>query len=530
MPEGRGFHFEDLQNESISFLHWMARNRLNMHACHSHCKAFQQKLGMIFETGGHIFENIINPLNITEDGRYFIDAHKDWYGQRDEEITVDNAVKTQFCVSNDELLDYLADVLIKKLNKEWINEDVFALDGFDTWGKRCNCDKCKALGNGSDTTLKFISHIRKRINEATERGELRPGIKLSFCVYEGTNTMVPPENPIPQNLLDAGDYAFFCPILRCYEHDFSYPCDRNAKYIEYLDGWVKTGIKVRFDEYYNVSKYEDLPLLFTKRIDNDIKYYIDHGVTGIVYMHIFIKDWGIRALNHYLYANVTRDRNCNAQKLINEYYKNVYGKYAGEAAVIYEKIEKATGLIASWRAWFEGSVLTALMEWDGTRQQDLLDCDSHMKGKVVECGKNTVKLLSEALDGLRAIRENELKVIKPEMFSVIKNVVNPVEMLKKRNSAKFFDKLNDDIRGVKYGLDVFRLMTLFADYYDSLRENRSDSADILAEIKALGQQMSEYTFSVSFNSYQPDFEVRDALKRSQLKDLYYRCIARRNIK
>ena len=35
------------------------------------------------------------------------------------------------------------------------------------------------------------------------------------------------------------------------------------------------------NEYYNVSKYEDLPLIFKTRMEHDIKYNIDNGITEI---------------------------------------------------------------------------------------------------------------------------------------------------------------------------------------------------------------------------------------------------------
>ena len=88
----------------------------------------------------------------------------------------------------------------------------------------------------------------------------------------------------------------------------------------------------------------------------------------------------------------------------------------------------------------------------------------------------------------------------------------------------FLDKLNEDIRGLSYGVDVYSLMTLFIEYYECLLSGKDGSA-ILSKIKPLGLKMSEYTYSVVFKAYEAEFELRDALKRSQLKELYYRCIA-----
>ncbi|MBQ8372313.1 MAG: DUF4838 domain-containing protein [Clostridia bacterium] len=527
MSQGRGFHFEDLQNESQSLILWMARNRMSTHACHAHLKAFQQKLGMIFAIGGHIFEKILAPTNIAEDGRAFLDSHRDWYGKREDgEITEQNALSTQFCVSNTELCDYIAAALIRRMNREWKNEQIISIDGFDTWGKNCACKACRALGNGSDTMLKLLSHVRTRMNEATERGELRSGIRLSTCAYEGTATMPPPENPIPENLLLAGDYILYCPIMRCYEHDFREPCDRNRDYNKYLLGWLKTGINIAFLEYYNVSRFEDLPLVFTRRIVNDVRYYIEKGVKVITYMHAYAKEWGLRAINNYMLAVVSRNPECDAEMLIDEYYRNVYGEYAGEAKEIYEKIERASALSASWRAWNFHSALTAFQEWDGVSPAEL-DYDTHIKERVIESSEESLRLFEEALASMRKIRKSRISKLPADTFAPVKNVVNPADLEKLRSRALFLDKLNEDIRALKYGTDVYRLTHLFAKYQFAI--NSGEPADeLISEIEKQGELMSEYTYSVVFNAYSPDFQIRDVLRRSQYKDLYYRVLTSRN--
>ena len=58
--------------------------------------------------------------------------------------------------------------------------------------------------------------------------------------------------------------------------------------------------------------------------------------------------------------------------------------------------------------------------------------------------------------------------------------------------------------------------------------NDNSTDEIFSEISRLADDMCEYTYSVVFNSYNPEFEVRDALRRSQFKALYYRIVAGRN--
>lgn len=531
MEGGRGFHFEGLQKESLSFLLWMARNRMNLHACHVHAKKFQQKLCMKFFTGGHIFEKILNPLNIEKDGRYYIDAHPDWYGKQEEKLTVENALKTQFCASNEELLDRLADTIIERANNEWKNEEIFELAGFDTWGKSCACEKCRNLGNGSDITLHFISHIRKRLDEAYETGKINRKVLLSFAAYEGTDTIKAPLNPVPENIIKAGDILVFAPILRCFKHYFDdTSCDRNRRYKEYLEAWSKVGVPITINEYYNVSKFEDLPLVFTKKIYNDVRYYKNNGVTRLFYMHVPMVEWGVCTTTQYLLANITRDSNCRYFELLDEYYKNIFGEYADEVKVVYENLEKAGELCSSWRGWFGTSILTNLIEWDGKLPKSSIYRDSDLGDDLIEKGYNSVRLLKEALKKMRDIKEREIENLPKYGFLEADEVLNPIEQQKKKSQTILLDKLCEDIRGISYGVNMQELLVLMLDYHETLYAGEIEKARTLFEkFKSLGSEMSETTNGVSFMAYIPDFEVRDVLKRSQLKDTYYRCLANKGI-
>lgn len=530
MPDGRGFHFEGVLKESEPFILWMARNRLNMHRCHPHCKKMQQKLGFKLHIGGHIFEDILHPLNIAEQGGYFIDVHKDWYGKRAEAITAENARSVQFCVSNEELLDYLAEAVIEKANTEWQDEEYFDLSGFDTWGGSCQCEGCQKLGNGSDRTLYFLSHIRKRINEAYDGGRINRQIYLGFYAYEGTDTMEAPLHPVPQNLIDAGDVARFCPILRCYDHDLKdVSCDKNVLYERTLHEWLQTGMKITMNEYYNVSKFEDLPLLFTKRMQNEIPCYIQSGVTGIGYMHVPMVEWGVGTINQYLYANISRDRYCDAKKLIQKYFADLYGKYADAARKIYEQTEEATRYCSSFRGWMYGNLLAHLLKWDGSMPEKPFYRESHLGGEAITKGYEIVSVLEDSYERLKDIKHRELLCLTSDMFDTGKAAVNPIEQRKKMAGPKMINRVNEDIRGIRYGLDVFKFMVLCLDYYCALYEKREDARALYESIVSLGDRMSEYTYGIKYSNYNPEMYLETALKRSQLNVLYYKIIANRHL-
>ena len=129
----------------FSILLRMAHNRMNVFGSFPELKPLAQKLGMYILSGGHVITKILEPKRIMPSGKTLIEEHPEWYGVRPDgqEVTASNALRTQFCCSNAELMDFLADELICRLNHEWLGTDILEVSGFDTWGSTCQCPKCR---------------------------------------------------------------------------------------------------------------------------------------------------------------------------------------------------------------------------------------------------------------------------------------------------------------------------------------------------------------------------------------------------
>ena len=522
MPKGRGFEFEGPLKESTLLYLWMARNRLNISGLRKNTLAFQRKLCMKLKAGGHIFEKILAPDNLTENGEYFIDAHKEWYGKRDEEITIENALNVQFCVSQTDLLDYLADNLIKKIKNEWNEADVVDIWPFDTWGGSCKCEACRKTGNGTDRVLKFLSHLRKRTNEEFENPKFVWGTDL----YEGTDTITPPQNKVPENLTDSGDYVQLAPILRCYKHNINdESCEVNKFYATQMEG-VKD-LTLCITEYYNVSKFEDLPLVFTNTMINDIKYYHSIGVKGLNYMHPPLAEWGVRTLTQFILANLTRNKNCDTEKLLEEYFVNLYGKFAEDAEKAYKLCEKATEYSASWRSWSENSVLSNLISWNGYNTDVMLYRDDHLGEDAAEKGIQASDMFKEAENIMKNIRAKVYSTLDFAIPDVVARGVNPSQHQKFKTVIPILDRLNEDIRGLKYGADCFEIIALFVKYYEELFY-KQDTEDTWKRIYSLATKMSEYTFAYKYANPQVEITCKDALDRSGVKELFARVMCARN--
>ena len=77
---------------------------------------------------------------------------------------------------------------------------------------------------------------------------------------------------------------------------------------------------------------------------------------------------------------------------------------------------------------------------------------------------------------------------------------------------------------IESGVEKLELLTLFIEHYEML-ENNLDSNEVFPKIEVLANKMSMYYIPARYEMYESDTYCYDALKRCQLKDLFYRCEA-----
>lgn len=527
---GRGFDLLHPSQESTRLLLWMARNRMNLCGAGRWTAGLAEKLGMTTRTGGHIFEAILHPDFPTESGKTLWEEHPEWFGQpEDGARNKDHAQRTQFCVTQPALIEYLGEAMVAKLMNPWRSADWVDVWGFDTWGKFCHCESCLALGNGADQAAKLLSDLQTYLDEAFRAGRLDRIVRLGMCAYEGTNTLDAPQNPIPDNLSARGDYVVYYPINRCYEHDFDEAtCPFNAAYAKPLVDWTKQErLSVVIGEYYNVSKWEDSPLLFTTRLRRDIPAYRRMGVTGLTYMHVPLLHWGVRALTNSLLAQLAWNVETNVDAFLDEYFHGYYGPHAATMRKAYQQIEQAGLQIASWRAWSARSVLSALQRWDGATPAEPLPVDAHFASpaEATRQGRQSIALLRDALksveESLAVCRAEAANQPSPAERQV---AVNPAEAARLAMRNKIEQRLAEDRRGLLYGLDLFEILTATVQYHDSLFRNDAQAAEAAwRELERLADQLESYTVPLTLQDDEVGVESRDALTRSQVRDILARC-------
>jgi len=375
----RGFHAFTARGTEDFFL-WMARNKLNFWTDAERNIPFLKKLGIRLSCGGHnIQSKFLNPNNQypynnirftgdenmpadpypisllfkgdvnKNDTLSYFEAHPEWYGLhkgiRSDKINGD--VGDNYCTSDTnataELAKNLVDCLI---DGDWKNADLINLWMLDN-GKWCECEKCVQEGSYTDRLFDLSYVVLNKIREAREQGRLHRKVEVVTLAYH--ETLSPPTHPLPKDFDYENFSLTFFPIERCYVHAFADPACTEINepllqdYLKWTQGdgrYYKGSIFI--GEYYNVSKFQSLPLLFTRIMTIDIPWYYSTGVRDFHYMHTPTRLWGTCTLTQNLFAKLLWNATANADEIKKAYFENYYPTTSEVTREFYNHLELAS--------------------------------------------------------------------------------------------------------------------------------------------------------------------------------------------
>lgn len=508
-------------DDSIEYLKFLSRQRVNVVFRKPASGKFADKLGMRSRCGGHLLTKIMNPDQIMEDGRTLWDAHQEWYGKPAEgPQEKKSALRIQLCMGNESLMEYICKRVYDLLSPDGIMSGIDILDlwGFDTWGNNCSCDKCRNMGNGADQNLYLLSRIRDYLNIHLPRR-----VWLNTISYEGTVTMDPPTKEVPQSLINAEDFVIFYPIRRCYMHllkDDS--CQGNERYRKSLRGWQEhgNGLALWEGEYYNVSYFEDLPLVFDNLIPTDMRYYHERGCKGATFMHNFAPTtWGVRTLTQLLHTQYAWNIGTEDKVFLNEYYSRRYNTHADAMRLVYEKVKEVSRYVSAWRNYDIGAKY--FFSWDpwtkGNKPKTEISIphfpdtksflDSVIKGK---------NLLCEAYDLLTAEIRKERSANWKAAQGIYPLPNTPLEI----EAARYYDKvehrMEEDRRGILYFRETLALLEAFTSYYYA-RLRDLPGEEYWTQVEEIADRLSNMWQPLSYANPGPGIDCQDALTRTQLR-------------
>ena len=375
------------------------------------------------------------------------------------------------------------------------------------------------------------------MDSAVQEGQLLRQVQLSADIYEGTDSLSPPLHPLPKNLAAAKDLGVFYPILRCYAHRLADPtCKINRHYHEALKGWASAAnaIPLTVGEYYNVSKFEDLPLLFSRTLPHDFRSYHEAGCTAVTFMHLPMCNWGVRALTYTLYAKMAWNTQADAGHIAAIYFQKRYASQADRMQRAYALLESAWRYSANLRSWSPKSILSQLLVWDGRKpDKPLIAFEQHEDvDAMLQTLQGCVRQHRQAVSLMRKSAIAFDLELKPQAAAAAHSV-NPAVL----NSSRFGTRpaealrVDEDLRGALYGLDVLQLTALVVAYHEALRTDDHAQVEALwPRIQRLARHMRGYYAMVSPDYQRPVYTSKDALTRSQLSSVVYRIQALRNAK
>jgi hypothetical protein len=278
----------------------------------------------------------------------YSEAHPEWFGLGPDgkRHFTDDPFGYNFCTSNPYMVAEFLKNLVEKLARgawkyadylDWWPEDA------DKW---CVCDECKKLGSPTDRNILMAHLIREELKRAFADRRLNRDIRVKFLIYSSAGVIDPPTRPLPQGFDYNGIMGTFFPIDRCYVHTLDDPMctEVNLRYFNELNAWRESPYykgEFMIGEYYNISYFRDLPILFTHVMEHDIRFYYQSGARAMHYMHVPMGNWGPRAITNYQFARMLWNPSADVTAILDEYFMLRYENAHTVMRDFYASLERA---------------------------------------------------------------------------------------------------------------------------------------------------------------------------------------------
>ncbi len=531
----RGFHAWEYRGDA-DFFDWMVRNHMNYWCVEEKNRAGLKKRGIQMNCGNHVLiPRFLGPTDkypynhskfegddkdnlppdpyavspdfkgdVNNDGKLtYFEAHPEWYGlkggKRSNHIEGDSG--DNFCTANkdavDEFMKNLVQDLISGVWKDADSLNFWTLDG----GRWCECEPCKALGIPTDRNLALVYRCRQEMKKAMAEGRLKRDIMIYFLAYY--DVLTPPTKPLPQDFDYDHCIATYFPIARCYVHTLNDPncTEYNTRYEKNLYGWALDPNRyykgqIFIGEYYNVSGYRCLPVMYWRTMTTDMPYYYKISARHMHYMHCTTKNWGTKALTNYQFARMMWNPQLDAKALLDDYLGKRYGAVAPQMRQLYERLDTALGNVTELKYGLSGRLNANAKE---------LFPRKHMKKEKAHFENNNGPSLTEMVTAIGECQE-----------------------LLKKAQASCSDKairarLAEDAGPLAYGTNTIRFYVVLSQITQDLQAGKkTDALKLLPEMKRLAKALEDDTTSTQWSSSHASSP--DALEASYVKGAYKRLL------
>lgn len=528
----RGFHAWEYRGDP-DFFNWMARNRMNCWCIENKDHPGLRKRGiqMIVPNGHALQSRFIGPDkdypynhpaftsdeefspdpyplstayagDANEDGRLsYSEAHPEWFGLHGgtRSFHMYDDFGDNFCSSN----PYACDELMKKIVTELAEGQWQDADSINFWtldgGRWCECESCQALGTPTDKTLLLVHRLCLEMKRARQEGRLHRDVSIFFTIY--LETIQPPTRPLPDDFDYQCCIGTYYPINRCYVHSLTDPActETNVSFVSHLKGWTTDPPRyyrgqLLIGEYYNVSGFKCLPILFHRTMASDIPYYYDLGARYMDYMHVTTKNWGTLSLTNYQFARMLWDPYLDSQALRKDYLAKRYGPAADRMYDLYQKLDTAL---------CNANQLKYRLPYLLNQDAENLFPDKHMKYEAThfdtDDGPDLVEMVQAIDEGLAILAQVQAEDLPGRIQARLAEDGGPLQYA--AHTLHFYDVLVRMTRSIHAG-------------------QRDEAAQWLPEMKRLGELLENDTESTKWSSSHANAD--NALVASQADGAYHR--------
>lgn len=262
----------------------------------------------------------------------YFDEHPEYFSLYNGKRTYKQGpVSGQLCWTNEDVYRIISEKVLQEMRE---NPDIHIWDisQMDTWesrGKGCECDNCKAIdereGSQIGSILTFINRLAAEVKEEF------PDNYISTLAYNYSDkppaNLRPADNVIIKLCLMPGDCA------SSYANPDS---DKAQKAHDLIESWGKVADNIVIWDY-NIDFHNYMmpfPILDNLKENND--FYIDNNVYGIFHQMSADKGGDFAELNSYIFAKLMWDRNTDVSAVFNKYLSVYYKEAAPYIAEYYE--------------------------------------------------------------------------------------------------------------------------------------------------------------------------------------------------
>lgn len=268
--------------------------------------------------------------------------------------------RPDYCVSDPETLSRIRRTIVDQLKKGCFREtDVLDYLGGDMQ-PRCECERCRAIGNYADRELYIVHEVRKAIAEAYASGYLDRDVPITYYAYG--ETMQPPARPAPAGF-DTAMTMVQLWAFRCFSHRLDDPaCCQDWPHVAYagsdhafLEEIPSHGTLLRYQRAwkeavgscalgfypYNAGMY------FVERSYflhfSEFSFLAQLGTPAVSYMHLPSagSTWGFKKLFWFVTSCLQWDSSLDWRTLVQEYFTFYFGERADKAERVARLLDEA---------------------------------------------------------------------------------------------------------------------------------------------------------------------------------------------